>query len=140
MSESTPSEDNLAEEFRNLGKNLMDAFRTAWETPERKKLQQDIESGLNELGNTLKEEYDTFNESPTGQRLKADVEDVRERVRTGEAEAKVRSDLLIALRTVNDELQKVTARWAASQPSEAASEAPSEQPQAGSPPEPPQEA
>ena len=140
MSESTPSEDNLAEEFRNLGKNLMDAFRTAWETPERKKLQQDIESGLNELGNTLKEEYDTFNESPTGQRLKADAEDMRERVRTGEAEAKVRSDLLIALRTVNDELQKVTARWAASQPSEAASEAPSEQPQAGSPPEPPQEA
>ena len=140
MSESTPSEDNLAEEFRNLGKNLMDAFRTAWEAPERKKLQQDIESGLNELGNTLKEEYDTFNESPTGQRLKADAEDMRERVRTGEAEAKVRSDLLIALRTVNDELQKVTARWAASQPSEAASEAPSEQPQAGSPPEPPQEA
>jgi hypothetical protein len=140
MSESTPSEDKLAEEFRNLGKNLVDAFRTAWETPERKKLQQDIESGLNELGNTLKEEYDTFSESPTGQRLKADVEDMRERVRTGEAETKVRNDLLVALRTVNDELQKVINRWSASQPSEAGSEATPEQPQAGSPPEPPQEA
>jgi len=140
MSEDTPSEDKLGEEFRNLGKNLVDAFRTAWEAPERKKLQQDIESGLNELGNTLKEEYDTFSESPTGQRLKADVVDMRERVRTGEAEAKVRSDLLVALRTVNEELQKVINRWSASQPSEAGSEAPPEQPQAGSPPEPLQEA
>jgi hypothetical protein len=140
MGESNPPEDKLAEEFHNLGKNLMDAFRTAWETPERKKLQQDIESGLNELGNTLRQEYNTFSESSTGQRLKADVEDLHERVRTGEAEAKVRSDLLVALRTVNDELQKVTDRLASRQSSESASEAPPEQPPAESPPEPPQEA
>lgn len=136
MGESNPPEDKLAEEFRNLGKNLMDAFRTAWETPERKKLQQDIESGLNELGNTLRQEYNTFNESPTGQKLKADVEDLQERVRTGEAEAKVRSDLLVALKTVNEELQKVTDRLASRQPSESASEAPPGE----SPPEPSQEA
>jgi hypothetical protein len=140
MSESTPPEDKLAEEFHNLGKNLMDAFRTAWETPERQKLQQDIESGLNELGNTLRQEYNTFSESPTGQKLKADVEDLHERVRTGEAEAKVRSDLLVALKTVNEELQKVTDRLASHRPPEAASEAPSEQPPVESSPEPPQEA
>jgi hypothetical protein len=136
MSESNPPEDKLAEEFHNLGKNIMDAFRTAWETPERKRLQQDIESGLNELGSTLQQEYNTFSESPTGQKLKADMQDLHERVRSSETEAKVRSDLLVALQTVNEELQKVIERMASRQPPESANQVSPEEP----PVEPSQEA
>ena len=35
MSEKTPPEGNFAEEFQNLGKNLSDALKTAWDHPER---------------------------------------------------------------------------------------------------------
>ncbi len=114
MSENKPPENDLAEEFRNLGKNLADALRTAWENPERKKFQQEIENGINEMGATLSKEFGTFVESPTGQRLRSDVEDLGERFRTGEAQQRAREELLSALKRANIEIQRATERWNAS--------------------------
>jgi hypothetical protein len=114
MSENEQSENDLTEEFRKLGKNLADALRTAWENPERKKFQQEIENGINEMGTTLSKEFGTFMESPTGQRLKSDVQDLGERFRTGEAQQKARDELLNALRRANNEIQQATERWNAS--------------------------
>jgi hypothetical protein len=114
MSENKPSEYDLTEEFRKLGKNLADALRTAWESPERKKFQQEIENGMNEMGTTLSKEFGTFIESPTGQRLRSDVQDLGERFRTGEAQQRARDELLNALRHANDEIQRATERWNAS--------------------------
>jgi hypothetical protein len=107
-----PSEENLTEEFRNLGKNLMEAVRAAWESPERRKLQQEIHSGLNELGATIRKEAESIGESPAGQRIKSEVKDAQQRIRSGEVEARVRDELLSALKTVNTELQKVIDSWA----------------------------
>jgi hypothetical protein len=111
MSENKPPENDLAEEFRNLGKNLADALRTAWESPERKKFQQEIENGINEMGATLSKEFGTFIESPTGQRLRSDVEDLGEHLRTGEAQQRAREELLTALKRANIEIQRATERW-----------------------------
>jgi hypothetical protein len=121
MSENKPPENDLAEEFRNLGKNLAEALRTAWESPERKKFQQEIENGVNEMGTTLSKEFGTFIESPTGQRLRSDVEDLGERVRTGEAQQRAREELLTALRRANIEIQRATERWNASKGEQSAS-------------------
>lgn len=106
-----PEEDDLTEEFRNLGKNLVGTLRTAWESPERKRLQSDIENGLSELGSTLQNEVQTFKEGPTGQRLKSNVEDFRQRVRTGEVSIQARQELLEVLKRANAELEKVMERW-----------------------------
>jgi hypothetical protein len=111
MSENKPPENDLAEEFRNLGKNLAEALRTAWESPERKKFQQEIENGINEMGASLSKEFGTFIEGPTGQRLRSDVEDLGERLRTGEAQQRARDELLTALRRANIEIQRATERW-----------------------------
>jgi hypothetical protein len=110
MNENPKPEENLTDEFRSLGENLINAISAAWERPERKKFQKEIEDGLTELTQTLKKEADTFKESPTGQQLKSDVEDLRQRVNSGEAEAAIRSELLKALQTVNVELKKVVTR------------------------------
>jgi hypothetical protein len=121
MSENKPPENDLAEEFRNLGKNLADALRTAWESPERKKFQQEIENGINEMGATLSKEFGTFIESPTGQRLRSDVEDLGERIRTGETQQRAREELLAALERANIEIRRATERWKASQSETSAS-------------------
>lgn len=108
MSDIPPQkEENLADEIRALGQNLVQVFRSVWDHPERQRLQRELESGLSDLSQTMNREFENLKESPTGQRLRADVEDLSERVRTGEAEAKVRAELLNVLRTVNQELQKV---------------------------------
>jgi len=108
MSDDKPQEENLSEAFRNLGKNIVDVFRTAWESPERKNLQQELENGLNEFGSSIKKEIDEFSDSPTGLQIKSDVESLKEHIRTGETEAKVRSEVLNALRIVNTELERIT--------------------------------
>jgi signal recognition particle GTPase len=111
MNDSNPNENNtptndVAAELHELGKNLREALRTAWESEERKKLQQEIETGLSELATSLSQATKDFSSSSTGQTLKADVQDLHERIRAGEVESKVRTEILEALRTVNTELQK----------------------------------
>lgn len=108
MSEDRPPEGNVSAEFRKLGKNLTEVLRSAWDAPERKRLQQEVVTGLSELGITIREEVETFKESPTGQRIKSNAQTMGQKVRasSGEVENRVREDLLSALRTMNDQLQK----------------------------------
>jgi hypothetical protein len=118
MSESTPSGEgpipesergeDLAEEFRNLGNNLKSILLTAWESPERKKLQQEIETGMADLGSSLDQAVKEFKDSPAGQRLKGDARDFQERLRTGEVDKRIREDLLSVMRRFNEELEKVS--------------------------------
>lgn len=111
MSQTEPRKENLSEEFRQLGENLVGLLRAVWDSPERHDLQREIESGISELGNTVKTEVDSFSESPTGQRLKEDVETVNQKIRSGETQDKIRDELLQALKTANAELQKASMRW-----------------------------
>jgi transcriptional/translational regulatory protein YebC/TACO1 len=111
MSETEKREDVLADEFRNLGKNLTEVMRAAWESPERKNMQAEIEAGLNDLGKSIDKEISSFRQSPSGQRLKSDVEDLNQRIRSGEVTIRAREELLAALKRANDELQKVISHW-----------------------------
>ena len=74
------SEGNLTDEFRTLGRNLLNTLHAAWDRPERKNLQQEIENGLSELMDTLKSEAGNVASSPTGQKVKMEAEDLRQRV------------------------------------------------------------
>ncbi len=107
MTNNEPTKEDLAEEFQNLGKSLVEVLRTAWEHPERKRLQDEVIGGLNELGTTLKREADNFASSPTGQHIKTNFEEIGERVRSSDVQSKGRRELIAALQTVNAELQKV---------------------------------
>jgi hypothetical protein len=115
MNEAPKPEDNLTDEFRSLGRNLLNTLQAAWDRPERKNLSQEIETGLTELINTLKDEAGNLASSPTGQKVKTEAEDLRQRVQTGEVDTAVRSELLKALQTVNAELAKAVSRLAGDQ-------------------------
>jgi hypothetical protein len=111
MSDQNPSdEEKLTEEFRNLGKNIFGMIQAAWDHPERKNMQQEIESGLRELGNSLRREVEDFSSSSAGEQLKSDIEDLGDRFRTGEAQTRLREELLSALRSANVEMQRAIQR------------------------------
>lgn len=110
MSEKPPDEESLTSALHKLGENLLQTLQAAWDSPERKKLQQEIEDGLNDITQTVERQVEDFKQSPTGEQLKADIDDLRERVRSGEAEAQLRQELLKALQTINTELEKASAR------------------------------
>ncbi len=113
MTDNPKPESNLEDEFKALGQNLVAALRAAWDTPERKRVQDELVNGLNGLGKTIKQEADNFSGSPAGQQIKSSVEQVGERLRNVEAQEKVRQEILNALMAANTELQRVIDRWSA---------------------------
>ena len=110
--EANPPEDKqsseILDELRNLGENLRNLLQSAWESDERKKLQNEIETGLNDLHTNLSQAVKDFSESPTGEDLKSDLEDLGQRIRTGELETKIRSEVISALRAANAGLTNKT--------------------------------
>jgi len=104
----SPESGDIAAELRELGRNLAEALRSAWESEERKRIQMEIETGLVEIGTTLNQAAKDFSDSPTGQTIKSDLKGIQERIQNGEVETKLRADLLSALRTANAELKKAT--------------------------------
>ena len=116
MENESKTQDNLNEEFKELGKNLVSAVRSAWESPGWKNLQGEIEIGLSEFGSTIKNEVETIKGSPTAQQIKSDVENLHERYNTGEVEAKVRQDLLTTLRSINNELENISRKISGEEP------------------------
>ncbi len=101
---SGAAQGEVLDELRSLGRNLSSLLQSAWESEERKKLQQEIESGLNEMGKSLKGAA----EGPTGQAIKADLEDLHQRMRTGEVEQRLRSELVAALHAANEAIKKAS--------------------------------
>jgi hypothetical protein len=114
MSENRSDEENLRQEFEALGKNLVEALRSAWEAPESRRLREEMTSSLAELGVTLKREAEFLANSPAAQQARQGVEQVGEKLRAPEVHQKVRTELVSALQNLNQELQKVIERWQAS--------------------------
>jgi hypothetical protein len=116
MTEPRPSFEELGDELRSLGANLRQVLQAAWESDERRRAQDEIERGLDDLARTLRAAGEEFAASPTGQRLRDDVRDLHERLRTSEVDARVREQILAALRRVNEELGKAAAARSATPP------------------------
>ena len=101
---------SLADEFVELGKNLKEALQTAWASEDRKKLQEEIEAGLQEAGKAIKQATEDFSTSQAAQTLKSEAEDFQKRAQSGELEAKIRTEVLAALRLANEALKSTTTR------------------------------
>jgi hypothetical protein len=110
MTESQESTE-LRDEFQKLGENLVENLKAIWEHPETEEVRSEFKQGLHQLGDTITQLVDDFSESPTGQQLQEDARYFGEKVRSGEAETKVREELLRALTTINKELEKVQEKW-----------------------------
>jgi hypothetical protein len=117
------SQNELADELRELGTHIKDFLHVLWESQERKRMQQDIETGLASLGASINQAADEFQQSPTGQKVKEEFEEIGNRIRSGEMETTLRRDFMSALKTANAELQKVLQKMSVSEKTQADSEA-----------------
>jgi len=103
MSTEPPAGD-LSAELLELGHNLKMAAKTVWESEESRRLQQELKQGLAALETGLREAAS----DETRQRVRDETHEFSQRVRSGQIETQLRTDLLQALRTVNAELKKAT--------------------------------
>lgn len=107
MEDNKKQNPEIGEEILNLGNNLIEIIRSAWDHPERKNLTKEIEAGFAEMGTLLKHEVEKFEESPAGKTLKADIDNIHERVKSGEIEETLRNNLVSVLQSANNELKKI---------------------------------
>ena len=108
--DSTP-QGSLGDDIRDLGKSLGDFFKSAWESEERKNIEEDLTDALNDVADTFRQLADDFTTGETGQQLKAEYEDLRERVETGEFKDKAHSEISKAIQSVKNELDKFSESW-----------------------------
>jgi hypothetical protein len=114
MTSPTNDESDLSEELRQLGVNLKEALRSAWESEERKKLQEEIETGLQSLGSELQKAADEIDIQGIGREVKGGIEDANQKIQSGEFGNKVRAELLGVLQTINTELRDARSKWSSS--------------------------
>ena len=103
-----PTESELAAELRELGRNLKNAAKTAWESEESRRLQQELKDGFAALEAGLRDTASELSRDETKQRVRQEARAFRERVCSGQVETQLRADLLAALRSVNAEIKKAT--------------------------------
>ncbi len=100
------AERNFRNEFDNLGKNILKGIRSAWDHPERKRIEEEIVSSLSELGDNIKNEAETIIDSQTGQAMKTELKELGDRIKDKNTHKKVRSELINILNKANKELEK----------------------------------
>jgi hypothetical protein len=115
MNDQKIPEGDLKDEFSNLSQNLKNIINTAWESEERKKVQADIQDGLDELYNAINNMMDEFKVSETGKKVVKEVDDFGERLRSGEVRDKAHEGILSALKKMNEELEKASTKFTASE-------------------------
>jgi Zn-dependent M32 family carboxypeptidase len=116
MAEQQNPPNPVGDEFIKLGENLRDIFTSAWESEERKKVSEDVKTGLNQLVTTFTKLADEFSQSETGQSIQAELDEFQSRVRAGDVQTKIAQDVLNVLQMMNRELSKVSEKWSSQSP------------------------
>ncbi len=111
MQEPNQNNSSIRDEFRALGDHLKRLVQSAWESEERQKFQQEIEAGMSELGAAFNDLAAEVNRGETGQKIRKEVDDFSARLRSGEVEEKARSEILKALKQLNEELEKASRKF-----------------------------
>ena len=105
-----PSPD-LGENIRELGKSLGNFFKFAWESEERKEIENDISGALQEVANTFQKLAEDIANGETGQQIKADYDDLKHRVESGEFKEKARSEFSKAMQQIKEDLDEISSKW-----------------------------
>jgi ElaB/YqjD/DUF883 family membrane-anchored ribosome-binding protein len=114
---TTPSSnDDFKSQFSRLGKNLEELVRSAWDSPERQNIQNQLEEGFNEVFQSLSQAASDFRASDTGRQLEQDLESLRRQIASGEVTEKMREEILSALQQVNSQLEQAVSHWGSRHP------------------------
>jgi hypothetical protein len=102
---SEHQEPDLKEAISQLGLNLRQLGQQAWESPQRRRFQAELEGTMKELEGSLQQAGQEFRQSEAGQRLKQGLEDIKDEFDRSELEEKARSELVALLAQLNSRLE-----------------------------------
>lgn len=111
--EAQPS-SGIARELQELGRQLANTARAAWQSEQRQEIQQELTDGIRLLRDQLNETTASLRTNPRAhtmtQAMKEQVSRAAETTRATELAEDVRAGMTAGLRELNDLLQRLTAR------------------------------
>ncbi len=115
------AEEEILGEINRLGTAIVQAIQTAWQSEERKKLEQDLSKGLRVLADNVEEALEKVGKNEQVHEFMDKAEDVAEsvgeKVRDAKVTGEIKEGLLKGLAALTEQLQKVSKDVAARQPS-----------------------
>jgi len=105
--------ENLVEELNRLGNKFAEVIQVAWQSEQRKKIEQDLRNGLSSLATNLEEGVKQVAESEQAKELLNKAEDVAgtvaEHVQKSKFAQELADNLINGLRSLTEEIDKFAA-------------------------------
>lgn len=102
---------NLVDELNRLGSKFAEVVQVAWESDERKRLEQDVKRGLSSLATNLEEGLKKVGESPQTKEFLNKAEDavtnVADQVQKSKIAQELGDNLLHGLRSLTEQIDKI---------------------------------
>ncbi len=98
----------LIDELTRLGQRFVEVVEVAWNSEQRKKLEEDLKSGLVTVANSLEDGIKRVSSSKEAKEAVSAAEDVAEKVRTSKVGVELSQALAQGLRTLSEQLEKLS--------------------------------
>jgi hypothetical protein len=123
-------ESDLQVEIQRLSASFLEVVRVAWQSNERKQLEQDLKTGLNSLATNLEDGFKKASESEQAKQFlerAGDVaESVTEKMRRSEVAQDLGEGLLKGLRSLGEQIDELAAELKRKKESDAPEQAATE--------------
>ena len=114
MEDENNQKPTFSDEIRGLGENISELVKTAWDSPQKEELQNELESGIQELKNAINQIAEDFSSSDTGKHIKSEINEIKEDISSGKLEEKIEEEILNTIKTINNEITNVINKWSSS--------------------------
>jgi ElaB/YqjD/DUF883 family membrane-anchored ribosome-binding protein len=105
MSEQN-KQSEIVNELNKLGENLGNLLRGIWESDERKSLERELTTGLDQLSKKLSETADNIRNDAYVNNVKKEVKDALDTARVPQIFDEIQKGIVETLKKVNDDLSK----------------------------------
>jgi 23S rRNA pseudoU1915 N3-methylase RlmH len=100
----TPAEGDVAEALRRFGKQFAETLQAAWNSEQRREVEQEIREGVKHFGAEMEKVLHEAKVSPAGQKVQEEAADIKTSVEQGEFGRKAKSSIVQGLQWFSDEL------------------------------------
>ena len=98
---------DVADELKDLGRQFADTLRTAWNSQERQRIENEIREGIKSFANELDKAISEAKDSQTAARVREEAEQVVNKVESTDVGRRVRSGLVQGLQWLSEELGRL---------------------------------
>lgn len=110
QSSQTPQDSGkeLIDELTRLGQKFVDVVEVAWNSEQRKKIEEDLRTGLVTVASSLEDGFKRVSSTKEAQEAVNAAEEVAEKVRTSKIASELSEALAQGLRALSDQMDKLS--------------------------------